>query len=91
MSAQLEKLRKQREQLDARIKAAAARAKEQERKDRTRALILLGAALEQFVKRNPEARTALIGRLQLHIAEKDRVLVARFLAPSERPETHASE
>ena len=81
MSKKLEQLKHRRAQLDAQIRAAAARAKEQERKDRTRSLILLGSALNEFLRRNPEARTALLARLLPFIAERDRAFVSRFFDP----------
>lgn len=90
MNSQLEKLKKKREQLDARIKAAAAREKEQERKDRTRALILTGSGFLEFLKRNPEYGTQLMSRVIQHVAEKDRELVSRFFEQLKQEEkSHA--
>lgn len=92
MSEHLEKLRKQREQLDARIKQAETREKERARKHDTRRKILLGALLVDWVEKDDGLRDKVTAHLDRFLTRKmDRELFGLAPLPAKSGDEEAKQ
>ena len=72
-------LEAQRARLDLRLRALASGERERRRREDTRAKIVLGGALLAFFRREPVAARALMPKLVLLIAQRDRDLIVRLV------------
>ena len=71
-------LEARRAKLDLRIRALATEERERRRREDTRGKIILGGALLAYFRTEPVAARAIMPRLMLLIAERDRELVMRL-------------
>ena len=93
---EIEQLRKQREQLDAKLKAAEAKQKEKERQDNERRNVIAGALVLEHIAANPDSEFARVFADLINKAVSrsiDRALFSALLSPkgSESPSTNSSE
>jgi hypothetical protein len=86
---EIEMLRKQREQLDARLKAAEARRKEKEQQQNERRKMIVGTIVLEFMAANPDSEVArtISGLLDKQIPRPtDRALFSALAAPAGKAE-----
>lgn len=80
--SKIESLLAKRAALDARIERIKQRSTAQDRKTRSRALLLLGVAMEKQMQAQPGSAHMVRQIIQTHLKEREQVAVAGYLFPS---------